>query len=277
MVSNSRLRRPAATVLLTAGGKLLLPSDPPAPEPPFVIPLNKEQMNTDRFLAEQKRYFTGSYEEFCSFGGPCVYFHDECLRAATEGFLSRRHVEMLYATLTAWGMHRMGDPKTTKTKLTDWDCFNESILAQSDVLQQFRSHRMLEMSATEYADTVLALRPIYRRFKLSVSNATVVVNSKALFHLFPEFIPPIDRQYTVRFFKQTPERWRDRKGKFQAVSLPAGLAEQFELFREICISMKRLADRIEPGIFEQERRQHRVTAPKALDNAIVNFVTIVSG
>jgi len=234
-------------------------------------------MNTDRFLAEQMRYFTGSYGEFCSFGGPCVYFHDECLRAATEGFLSRRHVEMLYATLTAWGMHRMGDPKTTKTKLTDWDCFNKSILAQSDVLQQFRGHRMLEMSATEYADAIFALRPIYRRFKLSVSNATVVVNSKAFFHLFPDFIPPIDRQYTVRFFSQVPEQWRDLNGKFQGVSLPRTLDQQFALFLEICIKMKRLADRVEPRIFEEERRQHRLGVPKALDNAIVNYVTIVSG
>lgn len=184
---------------------------------------------------------------------------------------------MLYATLTAWGMHRMGDPKTTKTKLTDWDRFSGSILADSDALQQFRGHRMLEMSETEYAEAVLALKPTYRRFKLSVSNATVVVNSKALFHLFPEFIPPIDRQNTVRFFTQAPERWRDRKGRFQVVSLPAGLDEQFDLFRDICIRMKRLADRIEPGILEEELRQHRLGAPKALDNAIVNYVTIVSG
>ena len=184
---------------------------------------------------------------------------------------------MLYATLTAWGMHRMGDPKTTKTKLTDWDRFNRSILADSDALQQFRRHRMLEMSETEYAKAVLALEPIYRRLKLSISNATVVVNSKAFFHLFPELIPPIDRQYTVRFFTQAPERWRDRKGKFQVVSLPPGLDEQFDLCRDICIRMKRLADRSEPGILEEERRQHRLGAPKALDNAIVNYVTIVSG
>ena len=102
------------------------------------------------------------------------------------------------------------------------------------------------------------------------------MNSKAFFHLLPEFIPPIDRQYTVRFFTLAPERWRDRRGKFQLVSLPTGLAEQFDLFRDICIRMKRLADRVEPGILEAERRQHQVGAPKALDNAVVNYITIVS-
>src|ERR1700738_5366366 len=107
-------------------------------------------MDSGRFLAEQKRWFAGSYEVFCSFGGPCVYFHEECLNAGAREFLSRRHVEMLYATLTGWGMHRMGDPKTTKTKLTDWERFNGSILAESDALQQFRGHKMLDMSETEY-------------------------------------------------------------------------------------------------------------------------------
>ena len=81
-------------------------------------------MNSDRFLAKQQAYFSGSYKCLCEFGGPCVYFHHECLRAGHEAFLSERHVEMLYATLTAWGMHRMGDAEKTKTKLTEWRVFS---------------------------------------------------------------------------------------------------------------------------------------------------------
>jgi hypothetical protein len=69
-------------------------------------------MNTATFLENPNRYFDGSYEQFVVFGGPCVYFHEQCLRAGADNFLSHRHVEMLYATLTAWGMHRMGDAKT---------------------------------------------------------------------------------------------------------------------------------------------------------------------
>ncbi len=60
-----------------------------------------------------------------------------------------------------------------------WDCFNGSILAASDAPQQFRKHSMLEMSETEYDEAVLALKPTYCRLKLFISNATVVVNSKA--------------------------------------------------------------------------------------------------
>lgn len=236
-----------------------------------------ERMNTDIFIAEQNAYFARSYEQFALFGGPCVYFHDECLRAGRDAFLSVRHIEMLYATLTAWGMHRMGDAETTKTKLTEWRQFHGSIFAQSSGLEQFRACSFLNMSETDYSDAVLQLRPYYQALELSVSEATIVVNSKAFYHLFPEFVPPIDRQYTIRFFTQVPERWRDAKGKFRIISLPPGIGAQFDLFHKTCVDIKRLADRVDPALLENERRLHGVMAPKALDNAIVNYIRIVSG
>jgi hypothetical protein len=235
-----------------------------------------DHMNTARFLANQKTYFLRSYDGFRAFGGPCVYFHLECLRAGRESFLSQRHIEMLYATLTAWGMHRMGDAETTKTKLTDWEHFQASLLAVAPALTEFRGCKLLEMSESQYSEAVSRLLACYQDLDLSVSGATIVSNSKALYHLLPDFIPPIDRQYTIRFFTRGPETWRDAKGKFRMISLPSGIESQFSLFHKTCVDIKRLADRIDPALFEAELRQHEVTAPKALDNAIVNYVRIVS-
>jgi hypothetical protein len=171
----------------------------------------------------------------------------------------------------------MGDAETTKTKLTEWRQFHGSIFAQSSGLEQFRACSFLNMSETDYSDAVLQLRPYYQALELSVSEATIVVNSKAFYHLFPEFVPPIDRQYTIRFFTQVPERWRDAKGKFRIISLPPGIGAQFDLFHKTCVDIKRLADRVDPALLENERRLHGVMAPKALDNAIVNYIRIVSG
>src|SRR5713101_937940 len=97
---------------------------------------------TERFLADQKKYFSGGYNQFVAFGGPSVYFHRECLAAGEADFLSKRHVEMLYATLTAWGMHRMGDAGTTKTKLTDWQQFYGSLTKDIGALRAFRQYRL---------------------------------------------------------------------------------------------------------------------------------------
>jgi hypothetical protein len=231
------------------------------------------RVNTDRFMADPKRYFSGSYELFEKFGGPCSYFHEKCLRAGGDKFLSERHIEMLYATLTAWGMHRMGKGMT---KLTEWQKFSGSIRDQGREFKQFQSCSLLKMSETEYSNAVLQLKPYYQKLKLSASKATIVVNSKALHHLFPDFIPPIDRQYTVRFFKQKPEQWLYKKKKFRTVVLPPEPEEQFEWFHRICVGIKRLADRVDPALIEDEFHLHDVMAPKALDNAIVNYVSITA-
>ena len=76
--------------------------------------------NSAKFLESPEQYFKGSYERFVKFGGPSVYFHHACLRETTAAFLSERHIELLYATLTAWGMHKMGP---AGAKLTEWNRF----------------------------------------------------------------------------------------------------------------------------------------------------------
>ncbi len=232
-------------------------------------------MNAAAFLADQKRYFDDSYAQFAAFGGPCEYFHLECLRAGGESFLSQRHLEMLYATLTAWGLHRMGDVGTVKTKLRDWKRFHDSLLTHGADLREFLGHDLLRMSEADYSEAVLGLRRSYLSLDLSVAGSTVVVNSKAIHHLLPELIPPIDRQYTIRFFTQSPDNWRN-KGKFRQIQLPAGREAQFKLFHQTCMKIKQLADRVDPALFEEQRRRYGVTAPKAVDNAIVSFVRIVS-
>jgi len=234
-------------------------------------------MNSDTFVADQHRYFAGAYDQFCAFGGPCVYFHRQCICAGEADFLSDRHLEMLYATLTAWGMHRMGASETTKTKLTNWDVFRGSLLGCRDALEPMQGGDLLGLSRSEYSDAVLALAPCYRKLRLSVSGATIVANSKALYHLLPRLIPPVDRQYTVRFFSQPPDKWRSADGKFKAVMLPAGIDAQFKLFHTICLGVKDLADRVDRTLLDHELRSNHVTAPKAIDNAIVNYVRIASG
>lgn len=234
-------------------------------------------MNTATFLRDRQRYFDGAYEQFCAFGGPCVYFHRECLAAGEADFLSNRHIEMLYATLTAWGMHRMGDSDTAKTKLTEWDQFRDSLLSGRAALEPLRDADLLKLSEDDYSKAVSTLSPYYRALRLSVSGATIVVNSKALYHLLPHLIPPIDRQYTIRFFRHPPEKWRNAKGKFTTITLPAGVEAQFDLFRKTCVRVKVLADSVEPRLFVRELSAHGVTAPKAIDNAMVNFVRLNSG
>ncbi|MGB2589898.1 MAG: hypothetical protein WBG02_05520 [Candidatus Acidiferrum sp.] len=168
----------------------------------------------------------------------------------------------------------MGDSDKAKTKLTNWLPFHTSLATQTKELQRFKSLRMSELSEAEYSAAILRLKTHYASLKLSVSDATIVVNSKAFHHLFPELIPPIDRQYTIRFFTQPPERWLDSSGKFRTVQIPKTLEEQFHLFCSTCLSIKQLANQIDPDLLRLERERSKVSTPKALDNAIVNYMRI---
>lgn len=58
--------------------------------------------------------------------------------------------------------------------------------------------------------------------------------------------------------------------------VPAGLEAQFDLFRDVSARINRLADGVDGSLFDLELRDHEVTAPKAIDNAIVKFVRVNS-
>ena len=231
--------------------------------------------NSARFLESPEQYFNGSYERFVKFGGPCVYFHHACLREATAAFLSERHIELLYATLTAWGMHRMGPHGA---KLTEWKRFSDSIQRSGSVLRDLRRYRMLKLSVDDYSEVVEAqIKPVYYALDLTESNATVVANAKALHHLVSDLIPPIDRQYTIRFFTQSQDRWLNASGKWSMITLPTALDAQFGLFGKTCVNFKQLAGGVDPTLFDRQRNEHGVSPLKALDNAIVNYVSQLKG
>ena len=56
--------------------------------------MNIIQTNIDKLVEGQSEFIPGSYEQFIVFGGPCVYFHSECLVEGNRNFLSKRHTEV---------------------------------------------------------------------------------------------------------------------------------------------------------------------------------------
>lgn len=61
---------------------------------------------------------------------------------------------------------------------------------------------MHEIDETEKEEIKKDLRDVFLNLKVMESNARLVGNSKALHHLLPELVPPVDRQYTVKFFTE---------------------------------------------------------------------------
>jgi hypothetical protein len=231
--------------------------------------------NTAALLAALRRYYDLSVGVLQDFGGPSVYFHQQAIRAQSSDFLGDRHIEMIYATLASWGMHRMGDPEDTKAKMVEFDDFRSSILACRTDLTALRNQRFENATAAEYGEILKGLRSVYGRMKVSISDSTLVAHAKAFAHILPHLIPPIDRQYTVRFFTQDASEFFIKSGKYRLPQVPQGLDEQFKLFVDLAGKMKGLFDLCDRTLLQVNGQGFNTSYPKIVDNLIMAFVKSV--
>ena len=87
-----------------------------------------------------------------TFNGPSLYFHQKALECQQTEFLSNRHIEYVYATLVAWGMHRMGP---TGTKMPNFDEFTRELRVKHN------SHRKpIEVPQISLICSMLMLIPL---------------------------------------------------------------------------------------------------------------------
>jgi hypothetical protein len=228
--------------------------------------------NEDELIRRLPYYYDRSLKVLKEFGGPSVYFHVQAIKEQEANFLSDRHIEMIYATLASWGMHRMGDPEETKAKMVEFNDFNHSISSQRNELKQFITLRMDSCTAEEYGRHIDNLKEIYLGLKVSISDATIVAHSKALAHILPNLVPPIDRQYTIRFFTQDNKKFFTDEGKYRMITLPKDVATQFDDFKKYACRMKALFNCCDRQLFTIDKTSFNTSYPKIVDNLIMAFV-----
>ncbi len=136
------------------------------------------------------------------FSGPSIYFHQEALKCCRneKEFLGKRHIEMIYATLVAWGMHRMGK---SGAKMPDFDVFKKSILDKKQKLQQLKTIRIEKVQEKALDDIIGRLKELIFKedgINASETNSRIVSGTKVLAHILPDIVPPMDRNYTAAYF-----------------------------------------------------------------------------
>ncbi|MBL0059008.1 MAG: hypothetical protein IPP35_07850 [Elusimicrobia bacterium] len=231
--------------------------------------------NTDALLERLQHYYNLSVKVLQAFGGPSVYFHQQAIFAQSTAFLGDRHIEMIYATLSSWGMHRMGDPKGTKAKMVEFPDFRSSILECRNELTALRNERFEKVTPERYGEILQSLNGVYGQMKVSISKSTLVAHAKTLAHILPHLIPPIDRQYTVRFFSQDASEFFTKSGKYRLPQVPNGLDAQFGMFVELSGKMKTLFDLCDKRILQVNEQGFNTSYPKIVDNLIMAFVKSV--
>ena len=209
--------------------------------------------------------FADALDESRQYPGPGVYFHVKAIMArrshasAVDALADDQFFDYLYATLVSWGLHRMGPGYT---KLVDIRSLKSSFRQQRGRIAQIDMLRMEEVGYDEVNDVATSVWEILRELKVGIGKTLLVANSKALHHLLPDLVPPIDRNYTLNFFVGRPYIRRGRDADYFRALFP--------LFREIAINCQtdiRARIRTPPDGMN-------TSVTKVIDNAILGFMPL---
>lgn len=207
--------------------------------------------------------------------GPCLYFHKttiDYVRKQTKPFSEwlsndRYFHELLYATLTAWGMNRAGGGP----KLKDFNEFQISVgrLASLDSLDNLRMIRIETLSDKEKP----LIKILYEALsddsvsKIMASKPFVVGSSKLLHHLIPDLFPPMDRNYTKYALQRLSDKYKIK-----------GSMESFQNFWHILGFFRDAACKVTPKHIltdwitgKEAECPMNTSIPKVIDNALVSY------
>ncbi|GAB3849428.1 hypothetical protein ACFPIJ_51390 [Dactylosporangium cerinum] len=185
----------------------------PVPPGGRIPPAERAQRNVHALVAGFDKLVC-SFEAAPGWPGPSLYFHDRAIQVRREHTSAMsllrddRFLEYVYAVLPAWGMHRMGDQAA---KVCDFEPFSTAVRNCSSALEELWDLRITALTSEQDAEVASKLWDIIARLKVSRSETQIVAGSKALHHVLPDLLPPIDRQYTFRFFTGQKQVAGDRR------------------------------------------------------------------
>jgi hypothetical protein len=202
-----------------------------------------------------------TFEENAAFPGPSIYFHERALEvrvrheSASSLMADTQFFEYVYAVLPAWGMHRMGK---SAAKVGGFVEMVESFRLMTQPIQELWYLSITDIEPADVADVADAIWNVVSSLKVSTSGTRIVAGTKALHHVLPNLVPPIDRQYTFRFFTGQKSVTGGERNAF---------LNWFPYFCEIGSSCN-------PDIaFALSRSGFMATGPaKVIDNAIIGFM-----
>lgn len=217
-----------------------------------------------KMLTENKEKFQFYVKKFYNkklFTGPSIYFHRKVIESIRQSsnfnklINTDQFLEDIYATLVSWGMHRMGQKGAKMKRFIE---FKNSIVENKSLITRLSKFKLHTLNENEKESVKKDLLVIFSRLTIMESKAKLVGNSKVLHHLLPDLVPPIDRQYTLKFFYGNKNFLKCNEEKI--------FSEIFDMYWLICKKL-RLTDK--DFLNGQE---FTTSIPKLIDNAIVGYL-----
>lgn len=176
---------------------------------------------------------------------------------AANSIDSEGYLHALYFTLEAWGMNR---PRgKAGSKMQEYDKFAASVRKYKNGI----AAREGEVVAQIDNEITQKLWGIIQGMDLSQRTPQIVTGAKALHHLLPELLPPIDREYTQPFFHYDDDEFKDADNHEHA-------------FRRMLWYFARIAQEIDLGRYVG-REKWETSQSKLIDNAIIGYCLLHHG
>ena len=208
-----------------------------------------------------KKYIEQFYKRELKFPHSSNYFHKRVLNMINTSKFNRLFdnnlfLELVYASLSTWGLDRMDG----KARLEKFIKFKESIFKNLDLLINLSQAKLEELNDKEMKKIEQSLTILFENLKVMESKSKLVGVSKALHHILPNLILPMDRKYTLNFFYE--EKFRKSvqiRGDEKEIFLEIFKNSHF-ISRKLNLNWKDLINVRDSSI------------PKLIDNAIIGFV-----
>jgi len=192
------------------------------------------------------------------FTGPSIYFHLKTLErlrtiGASEALEDTCFFEYLYATLASWGMHRMGPQGAKLVEFTD---FMKTLQSQKEKILNLQGLKLTHLKEWEFNSVMNKLWNIFSNLKVSSTETQLTAGSKAIHHLLPDLMPPIDREHTLRFVYGYNPTYESEEQRFKRT---------FPVFWKIGKAKENV-------ILQWIGKGFHTSETKIVDNAIVGYV-----
>lgn len=173
------------------------------------------------------------------------------LRAQTGSAFSaledQRYLTSLYATLQAWGIGKRG------SVLVPFEKFCLRLRSQRSAFAALDG-QAIDDPQLDVNRVVAILQSLIKDLGIVQNNAPLVASAKAIHHILPELVAPIDRAYTRPFFG-----WYS--SQFQYHQLQAA-EEIFRTYHQVAVTV---------GLGQYVNGEWRTARSKLLDNAVVGY------
>lgn len=216
-------------------------------------------------LIDNFSYYVNLFKTNNPFSGPSEYFYIHKIISVTKKgdyneVFTKEFIEFIYATLAAWGMHRMG-PENKGAKMNDFDSFKECIMQNKNKILELKN---IKIDKIEDDVIIKDIKNLYSSCSgLMKSNSKLVATTKVMHFFLPHLIPPMDREYTMKFFgKNLPT--------IKSIDDKKNIEKEMKIFEFVFNKMCYISKQVDCSKFMNS--EFSPTIPKVIDNAIVSYV-----